>query len=189
MAKDVTTTYTAWSFHLTEREKDVFGQTHNEIPVKSYEVMMPRVNVGIARYLTPAKSPLQVLIEADADITTDGRRNTLAGNADISLDPHAGAEISYKGIVYLRIGAGNFQRVLDDADTLNKAKYTLWQPSAGAGIRIAMLHVDYAYTSLQTQSNPLFSHIISARLDISRSKVPKPAAPAADMAPAALPVK
>ena len=60
--------------------------------------------------------------------------------------------------------------MLDDRDTLNQAKYTLWQPSAGAGIRIAILNVDYAYTSLQTQSNPLFSHIISARLDIMRGK-------------------
>jgi hypothetical protein len=189
MAKDITTTYTAWSFHLTEREKQVFGQTHNEIPVKSYEVMMPRINVGIARCLMPAKSPLQVLMEVDADITTDGRRNTLAGNADVSLDPHAGVELSYRGIVYLRFGAANFQRVQDDADTLSQGKYTLWQPSAGVGIRIAMLHVDYAYTSLQTQSNPLFSHIVSARLDIVRGKARKPAGPAPDAAQAATPAK
>jgi hypothetical protein len=169
MAKDITTTYTAWSFHLTDHEKQVFGQTHNDIPVKSYEVMTPRINLGVGRYLTSTKSSIQLLAEVDADITTDGRRNTLVGNADISLDPHAGLELSYKGIVYLRLGAGSFQRVLDDKDTMNIAKYTLWQPSAGAGIHLAGLTIDYAYTSLQTQSNPLYSHIISARLDLNRS--------------------
>jgi len=170
MAKDITTTYTAWSFHLTDHEKQVFGETHNAIPVKSYEIMTPRLNFGIGRYFTPAKSAFQFLVEADGDITTDGRRNTLIGNADLSLDPHAGIELSFKGLIYLRLGVSNFQRVLDDKDTTNQAKYTLWQPSAGAGIRISTLTVDYSYTSLQTQSNPLYSHIISAKLDLRSNK-------------------
>lgn len=190
MAKDITTTITSWSFHLTEHEKDVFGQTGNEIPVKSYEIMNPRVSLGIGRYLTGQKSRIQLLLEANADITTDGRRNTLVSNADLSLDPHAGLELSYKGVVYLRLGVSNFQQVLDDKDTTNQAKYTLWQPSAGAGIRIANLFVDYAYTSLQTQSNPLFSHIISLRLDISRGKssnVKRQPVPAENAVPAEVP--
>jgi hypothetical protein len=184
MAKDITTTTTAWSFHLTEREKQVFGQTGNEIPVKSYEVMKPRIVLGLGRYLTSSKSKIQLLLEVNGDITTDGRRNTLVSNADLSLDPHAGLELSYKGMLYLRLGASNFQKVLDDKDTTNQAKYTLWQPSAGVGIRISALVVDYAYTSLQTQSNPLFSHIISARVDINRAKK---SAPKAAVVPAELP--
>ncbi len=169
MAKDITTTTTAWSFHLTEREKEVFGQTGNEIPVKSYEVMKPRIIFGAGRYITPKGTKLQLLAEAAADLTTDGRRNTLIGGSnDLSLDPHAGLELSYRGIAYLRLGVANIQRVLDDKDTTNQAKYTIWQPSAGVGLHIAGLQIDYAYTSLQTQANPLFSHIISVRLDISR---------------------
>ncbi len=183
MMKDVIMTYTAWSFHLTEHEKQIFGQTGNEIPVKSYEVMTPRFNLGIGRYLTRAGKPLQLLLEVNGDLTTDGRRNTLVNNADLSLDPHAGMELSYKGIVYLRLGASSFQRVLDDRDTTNNTRYTLWQPSAGAGIRLAILQVDYAYTSLQTQSNPLFSHIISARLDISRGKRPASGVKSLDIRP------
>ncbi len=170
MAKDITTTTTAWSFHLTDHEKDVFGQTGNEIPVKSYEVMKPRFVLGVGRYLTRSKSKIQLLAEVNGDLTTDGQRNTLVNNADLSFDPHAGLELSFKGIVYLRLGVSNFQRVLDDKDTTNQAKYTLWQPSAGAGLHIAGLVVDYAYTSLQTQSNPLFSHIISVRLDINKGR-------------------
>ncbi len=169
MAKDITTTTTAWSFHLTEHEKEVFGQTGNEIPVKSYEVMKPRFVLGAGRYLNRKGGKLQLLLEAAADLTTDGRRNTLIGGSnDLSIDPHAGLELSYRNIAYLRLGAANIQRVLDDQDTTNQAKYTIWQPSAGVGLHIAGLQIDYAYTSLQTQSNPLFSHIISIRLDITK---------------------
>ena len=31
---------------MTFGEVQVFGQTHNDIPVKSYEVMTPRFNIG-----------------------------------------------------------------------------------------------------------------------------------------------
>lgn len=170
MAKDITTTYTSWSFHLTEREKQVFGQTHNDIPVKSYEVMTPRINIGIAKNLLRDSSRFSLLAEVDADITTDGRRNTLVGTGDLSLDPHAGFELGYKKTIFLRAGVGNIQRVLDDRDTTNQQHYTIWQPSVGAGIRINALSVDYSFTSLQTQASPLFSHIISLRLDIMRGR-------------------
>jgi len=164
MAKDITTTYTAWSFHLTEKEKQIFFQTGNEIPIKSYEVMLPRLNFGIARPLTRQGKPIQLLAEAGLDLTTDGKRNTLISTDVLSLDPHLGLEASYKNAVYLRAGIGNMQRVLDDNDTLNQKKVLLFQPSVGAGVKIDWLVVDYAFTSLQTQSNPLFTHIVSIRL-------------------------
>lgn len=170
MLKDITTTYTSWSFHLSEREKQVFGQTGNEIPVKSYEVMYPRFNIGVARYFTKPGKPFQLMAEIDADITTDGQRNTLVNNADISLDPHMGIEAGYKNTIFLRIGVGNIQRVKDDRDTTNVQQFTIFQPSIGLGLKLKALNIDYCYTSLQTQENPLFSHVVSLRLDIHRAK-------------------
>lgn len=169
MAKDITTTYTAWSFHLSEREKEIFYQTGNEIPVKSYEVMLPRFNFGIARSFISENKPFQVLAEAGFDLTTDGRRNTLVRTGSLSLDPHLGLEASYKNALFLRAGVGNFQRVLDDRDTLNQDKFTVYQPAVGVGVKISMLMIDYAFTSLQTQSNPLFTHIISLRLMLEKN--------------------
>src|SRR5690606_27514601 len=58
--KDVTSTYTSWSFNLTEEEKEIFGNTGNEIPIKSYEVMMPRLNFG-ASYQLVKKEDWSVL--------------------------------------------------------------------------------------------------------------------------------
>lgn len=164
MAKDITTTYTAWSFHLTEREKQVFFQTGNEIPVKSYEVMLPRLNIGVARNILKEHKPIQVLAELGVDVTTDGKRNTLISSSTFSFDPHLGVEAGYKNTVFLRAGIGNFQRVLDDRDTSNQKKFTIYQPSVGIGVKVNKLIVDYAFTSLQTQANPLFTHVISLRL-------------------------
>ena len=169
MLKDITTSYTSWSFHLTPREKEVFGQTGNEIPVKSYEVMLPRLNFGLARQLLTPGKPLTLLAEVDFDVTTDGKRSTLIANKAFSIDPHAGLEAGYKNTIFLRAGLGNIQRVLDDNDTANLAKTTLFQPSIGLGLKLKALNIDYAYTSLQTQSNPLYSHIVSLRVDIFRA--------------------
>lgn len=174
MAKDISTTYTAWSFHLTEREKQVFGQTGNEIPVKSSELMLPRLNIGIGRLLTQPGKKFSLYAELGLDLTTDGKRNTLLAGKTFSLDPRIGLEAGYKNTLFLRLGAGNFQKVLDDADTANQKKIMLFQPAVGVGIKLLQrLQIDYAYTSLQTQQNPLFSHIISLRLDLDQPKKDK----------------
>ncbi len=39
--RDITTTFNAWSFSFTEREKEVLYLTNNEIPVKSTEMTAP----------------------------------------------------------------------------------------------------------------------------------------------------
>lgn len=169
-AKDVTTTYTTWSFNLTEKEKQVFGATGNEIPVKSYEVMKPRFNMGTAYSWFKPEARFQLLTEVNADLTTDGKRNVLIKSKHLSLDPRVGIEAGYRKTIFLRLGVCNIQRVLDDRDTANKNGYTLFQPSFGVGLKFGAFVADYAYTSLQTQSNPLYSHIISLRLDVNRQK-------------------
>lgn len=172
-AKDITTTYTMWSFHLTDQEKAVFGQTGNEIPVKSYEVMLPRLNFGIAKTFLKPESKFQVLSELGFDVTTDGKRATIISSKPISIDPRLGIEASYKNTIFLRAGIGNFYRVLDNADTTNQSKYTVFQPSVGVGFKVKNLSVDYAFTSLQVQDNPLMSHIVSIKLDIVKASTRK----------------
>jgi len=186
-AKDITTSYTAWSFHLTEHEKEIFATTGNEIPIKSYEVMMPRLNFGIAKSFLKPESNIQVLAEFGFDVTTDGKRSTLISSKPISVDPKMGVEASYKNTIYVRAGVGNFYRALDNSDTLNIKRYTVFQPSVGVGFKVKSFSVDYAFTSLQMQDNPLMSHVISVRLDIMKSKSHTDKAGPAPSAPAAAP--
>lgn len=186
-AKDITTSYTAWSFHLTEEEKAKFAGTGNEIPIKSYEVMLPRFNFGLGRSFLKPESDIQVLAELGFDVTTDGKRNTLIASKPLSIDPRLGIEASYKNAIFVRAGVGNFYRALDNADTNNLKKYTVFQPSVGVGFKIKSFSVDYAFTSLQMQDNPLMSHVVSIRLDIMKSKKPK--SENAEPVPQATPVK
>ena len=79
-------------------------------------------------------------------------------------------EVSYKNTIFLRAGVGNIYKALDNSDTLNIKKYTVFQPSIGVGFKVKSFSIDYAFTSLQMQDNPLMSNIISIRLDIMKSK-------------------
>jgi hypothetical protein len=168
-AKDITTSYTAWSFHLTDKEKEIFAGTGNEIPIKSYEVMLPRLNFGVAHTFLKPESNVQVLAELGFDVTTDGKRSTIISSKPFSVDPRLGIEASYKNAIFVRAGVGNFYRALDNADTNNIKKYTVFQPSIGVGFKVKSFSVDYAFTSLQMQDNPLMSHVVSIRLDIMKS--------------------
>lgn len=167
-ARDITTTTTSWSFNFTEREKEVFRQTDNEIPIKSYEVMYPRLNIAYARYLLKPQNKFQVLAELAADITTDGKRLTLLSTNVVSIDPRLGLEASYKNSIFLRAGISNLYRALDNTDTTNTQKYLVYQPAVGVGFKISQLHIDYAFTSLNMQSNPLYTHVVSLKLNFNK---------------------
>src|SRR5687768_911751 len=76
MARDVTTTFNAWSFNLNEKMREVFYVTQNEIPVKSTELTAPKLIIGGA-YNFQLTKKLSLLAEANIDLTFDGRRNTV----------------------------------------------------------------------------------------------------------------
>jgi hypothetical protein len=167
--RDISTTFNAWSFNFTEREKEVLYLTNNEIPVKSTEMTSPRIVLGIAREF-PIGSKTKLLAELNTDITFDGQRNTVISSDPVSIDPRFGLEANFNEVFYLRAGINNFQKALADGDTLNQKKVWIYQPSAGAGFRISNVTIDYAFTNLANQSNPLFTHVFSLRLDMVGDK-------------------
>jgi hypothetical protein len=168
-ARDITTTFNAWSFSFTEKEKEVLYLTNNEIPVKSTEMTAPRVVLGIARDFKLGKKS-SLLAEANFDITFDGQRNTLISADPVSADPKLGLEFNIHNVFFLRAGINNFQKALADDDTLNQKRVWIYQPSAGAGFKIQNVTIDYAFTNLANQSNPLFTHVFSLRLDMVSDK-------------------
>lgn len=170
--RDITSTFNAWSFSFTEREKEVLYLTNNEIPVKSTELTAPRLVLGIGRDFKISKK-VSILAEANADVTFDGRRNTVISADPISIDPKMGVEANFNNVFYLRAGINNFQKALSDGDTLNQKKVWIYQPSAGAGFKISTVTIDYAFANLANQSNPLFTHVFSLRLDMVNNKKKK----------------
>ncbi len=167
VARDVTTTFNAWSFSFTEREKEVLYLTNNDIPVKSTEMTAPRLIFGAARSFDINKN-FTLAAEANLDFTFDGRRNTVVSSSAVNIDPRIGIEGSYQNNIFLRAGISNFQQALADSDTLNQKKVWIYQPSIGAGFRIKNVMIDYAFTNLANQSNPLYTHIFSLRVDLRK---------------------
>ena len=169
VGRDLTTTFNSWSFSFTQKEKEILYLTNNEIPVKSTELTAPRIVLGAAREFTLSKK-LSLLAEANIDLTFDGKRNTLVSADPVSADPKLGLELNISHVFFVRAGINNFQKALADGDTLNQKKVWIYQPSAGAGFKISTVTIDYAFTNLANQSNPLFTHIFSLKLDMVNDK-------------------
>ncbi len=167
VAKDLTTTFNAWSFHFTEKEKEVLYLTENDIPVKSTELTAPRLTIA-SSYNFKLSSSINLLAEGDLDFTFDGKRNTIISGNPVSVDPHAGIEASIKNVFFIRAGITNFQKALADGDTTNQKRVWIYQPSIGAGFRINNVSIDYAFTNLANQSNPLYTHIFSLKFDLRK---------------------
>jgi hypothetical protein len=154
-ARDVTSTFNAWTFN-TEDLEEVFLTTGNEIPDNSLELTMPRLIIGAARSFS-IQEKFGLLAEMDADITFDGRRNTLIRTGVFSIDPYLGLEADYTRLVFLRMGISNMQRIKDFEGKLSFD----FQPSLGLGIRWRNFSLDYALTDISDQSVALYSNIFS----------------------------
>jgi hypothetical protein len=162
MARDITTTYNAWTFN-TENLKDVFVLTGNEIPDNSTEITLPKFIAGIA-YNYAITEKFGVMYEVNFDISTDGKRNVLIKGDPISIDPHMGIEASYKKLVFLRAGIDNIQSEYG----FNRKKHTTVQPNLGLGIAIKRLTIDYALTDIGNVSVAGYSHVFSLAYAINK---------------------
>lgn len=167
--RDVTTTFNAWNFNFTEKEKEILYLTNNDIPVKSTELTAPRLILGAA-YTLPLSKQFKLTAEANFDMTFDGKRNVVISTNPISIDPRMGLEVGYKDLIFVRGGIYNFQQALKDGDTTNQEKVWIYQPSLGVGFKLKSIGIDYAFTNLANQSNPLYTHIFSLRLNLIKKK-------------------
>jgi len=163
MARDITSTFNAWNFTLSDETIDVFNATGNEIPSNSLEVTLPKVIIGVSRDIKIGEK-FNVLSEVNFDFSTDGLRNTLIKSNTVSIDPHMGVEVGYMDMIFVRGGVGNFQEVTDivENDVLT------FQPNFGLGVKFKGIMLDYALTDIGDQSVALYSNVFSLRFDINK---------------------
>ena len=167
MLRDITNTFDAWSFTLTDAQKQILLQDSNQLPKNSIEYAPPSIILGGA-YEVNIKNKFYILPEINLLFSTDGKRNVLLPGKPISMDAVAGLELNYAKIGYIRIGVSNIQQYYAEN---GKRNYSV-SPSIGAGIRIKVIAIDYTLTNLtaiqgSSQNNGLYSHVISLRLDIN----------------------
>ena len=159
-AHDLTTTFNAWSQHMSMEEKEIFAATGNELPENGLEYTRPHLSLGIS-YLFQWKSDFTTQLALDAETFFDGKRHALVNGNIVSFSPAFGLETGYRQMVFLRAGVSNFQRETD----FDNNGYISCQVNVGAGFCIKKhLFVDYAFTDLGDVSIALYSHVFSLRL-------------------------
>lgn len=164
--RDATSTFNAWMFTLDDATKEVFERTNNEIPTNGLELTMPRLILGSYAKYPLGKKGIYFAGEINADITTDGRRNTVIRSGVVSVDPKMGIEFGFKNYVAIRAGITNMQFIknFDDSKSFNV------QPNIGIGLNLKSVYLDYAFTDIGDASVALYSHVISLRVVLNKPK-------------------
>ncbi len=161
MVHDLTTTFNAWSFTFTQKEKEALAFADNVVPIRSTEITRPKIVLGFGYQKQFGK--FGVTATTDLNITTDGRRNVLISAKPFSIDPYIGLETSYNDMVFLRGGVNNFQKYTDSQG----APVQTMQPNIGVGIKLFKIRLDYAYTNVGNTSLNTYSHVISLIADLN----------------------
>lgn len=162
MARDITTTFNAWSIDEKEFEKiqnAVEGQ-NQELP-ESTEITIPKLQLGISKKFI-FHYDYSLLTELDL-IARFEQNNDLISTSFVSITPALGFEFGYIDMIYLRGGVGNFQNELQ----LDNSESLSFQPSLGLGFKYKGIQVDYAFTDIGDQSAALYSNVFSLKLDFS----------------------
>lgn len=162
--RDVTTTFNVWNYTFSEQEKQVLLQTNNALPSNTLELTAPKMILGIARKFMFFKDKLSVLPEINAELTFDGKKNTVLKSTYFNADPKMGLELGYRNIVFVRGGIMNMQYV----QQIDGKKELSYMPSVGVGLKINNLAIDYALSNVGNGADLPYSNIISLRLGINK---------------------
>ena len=162
MARDITTTFNNWSFdeeRLNDIQDAIDGQ-NQEIPEKS-EITIPKLQIGLSKDFE-LTNDYSLLTAFDLFILFE-RTNDIISSDIASITPAIGIEFGYIDLVYLRIGAGNFQNEMQ-YDLTEKLSF---QPNFGIGFNMNNIEINYAFTDIGNQSVALYSNIFSLKLNLN----------------------
>ncbi|MFC6998692.1 putative type IX sorting system protein PorV2 [Rufibacter roseus] len=146
MARDITTTFTAWKLNAEELE-DTYLQEETSFNTNSIEITLPRLVLGVGRSFQMGQK-FSALVATDLDVTFDGKRNTLISSKFASIDPRVGVEFGYANSVFLRGGLNNLQQFED----FSGEKSWKVQPNFGIGVAAHGLMLDLALSKVSDNS-------------------------------------
>ena len=162
MARDITTTYNAWSIDENKFEQisgAIEGQ-NQELP-ETTEITIPKLQLGLSKqwtfnydYTLEAAANLNIRFEENNDIIS---------TSVASINPALGFEFGYTDLVFLRGGIGNFQNELQ----IDNSENLTFQPNFGVGFKYKGIYIDYAFTDIGDQSAALYSNVFSLKIDFS----------------------
>ncbi|MES2389969.1 MAG: hypothetical protein V4543_18350 [Bacteroidota bacterium] len=160
MARDVTSTFNAWSYNTAELSS-IFSRTNNSIPSSSTEITLPKWVLGIG-YNIITTQHIGLLAALDLNATFDGKRNVPISGSFMSIDPSLGLEASYNKVVYARFGINNIQKIKN----FDGSEHSVFQPNFGLGLRLAnRVNIDYALSNLGTTTESVYTNVFSLKAD------------------------
>ncbi len=168
MARDITTTFNAWTFTFTDEQAQALLLADNVVPTSSTELTAPKFILG-GGYDYKISEKFSINPEMNISLTTDGKENVLIPSKFLSVDPKLGVEANYMKTIYLRAGIGNFQKATNDFDG---SKITTMQPNIGIGLHIKKIIIDYALTNVGNFSSSLYSNVFSLRINLNNKTQP-----------------
>ena len=162
MARDITTTFNAWTFDdekLADIQNAIEGQ-NQEVP-ESTELTIPKLQIGMSKKFI-FHYDYSLVTALDLNVRFE-QNNDVISTSFASITPSLGFEFGYTDLVFLRAGVGNFQneRQFDDSENLT------FQPNFGVGFKYRGIQIDYAFTDIGDQSAALYSNVFSLKLDLS----------------------
>ena len=162
MARDITTTFNAWSIDEDEFAtiQDAVAGQNQELP-ETTEITIPKLQLGFAKKFV-YRYDYTFQTELDLNFRF-AQTNDIISSSTASMTPSLGFEFGYIDMIFVRAGLGNFQNVrqLEGNDAVN------FQPNIGIGFKYKGVYVDYALTDIGDQSVALYSNVFSLKLDWS----------------------
>jgi hypothetical protein len=159
MARDITTTFNAWSI-----DKDEFSKIQNaiegqnqELP-ETTEITIPKLQIGISKSIN-FNYDYTLLSSLNLNMRF-AETNDIISTSFASINPSLGFEFGYVDMVFLRAGMGNFQN-----ETVFNDTQLSFQPSFGVGFKYNGIQIDYAFTDIGDQSVALYSNVFSLKID------------------------
>lgn len=161
MLRDISTTYNVWSLDEAEFKKiaNAIPDQNQELP-ESTEITAPKAQLGISKKMI-IRYDYSILAALNLNMEFTKTNAIISSNA-VSIDPALGFEFGYTDMVFLRAGAGNFQKI-EQIDNTSKLGI---QPNIGLGFKYKGIQVDYALTNLGNQDSVLYSNIFSIKVDL-----------------------
>ncbi|MFB9058000.1 PorV/PorQ family protein [Mariniflexile ostreae] len=159
MARDITTTFNAWSI-----DKKAFSKIQNAIEGQNQalpettEITIPKLQLGISK-LIDFNYDYTLLSSVNLNMRF-AETNDIISTSFASINPALGFEFGYVDMVFLRAGMGNFQN-----ETVFDKTQLRFQPSFGLGFKYYGIQVDYAFTDIGDQSVALYSNVFSLKID------------------------
>jgi hypothetical protein len=166
MLRDATSTFNSWKTDLSDEERTVLLATGNTLPDASgSEITRPSLLPAI-RYRFGIGESIGLAPELAAWFTFDGRRNTLVSGDPVSMDLNAGLEADYKQMIFLRLGADQWQRYAALGE--EEDSYVV-RPALGLGVKFKRVALDYAFSN-PGNSEDLYAHVFSLQLGLARPR-------------------